>query len=211
MAKAYPSNRYVLHDLQETYDWLDQHSEEALPYISPHSTKYLFLNIDNPSQGHWKWNSAEQLLLDTDDTIAGFYPVNNFLKPFKELLLVSGVKTVINSQCPEPSEPTSDSMILASLRIAFREMREKQALTDVIFEAEGDDEEGGHDDEVPIPPAHRVFLAACSEHFEDLFTGTFAESRPASANNPIKITVKGYSSQCVSLVLGKQYLGPRAS
>ena len=198
VAKAYPSNRHVLHDLQETYDWLNGHSEEARPYISPHSAEYLFLNIDSASRERWKWNSAEQLLLDTDDAIASFHPVNNFLKPFRELLLASGVKTVINSQCPEPSEPTSDSTVLASLRTAFCEMREKQALTDVVFEAADDDEEA------PIPPAHRAFLAACSEHFKDLFTGTFAESRPASANNPIKISVKAYSTQCVKLVLGKQ-------
>jgi hypothetical protein len=86
-------------------------------------------------------------------------------------------------------------------------MRERQELTDVVFEADDDDEE----DKVPIPPAHRAFLSACSEHFKHLFTGTFAESRPASANNPIKISVKGYSSQCVRLVLGEQYLSPLLS
>jgi BTB/POZ domain len=205
VARAHPSNRHVLHDLRETYSWLNQRSEEAHPYIAPHSTDHLFLNIGSASRAHWVWHSAAQLLLDTDDAIAGFHPVNSFLKPFRELLLASGVKPVINSQCPEPSEPTSDSAVLASLRTAFRGMREKQELTDVVFEADDDD------NEVTIPPAHRAFLAACSEHFKVLFTGAFAESRPASANNPIKISVEGYSSQCVGLVLGKRSSYPHSS
>lgn len=199
VATVYPLNRHVLHDLRETYSWLNQHSDEARPYLAILSAEPLFLNVDNASRS-WEWCSAEQLLLDTDDAIAGFHSVKLFLKPFKNLLLSSGVKPVINSQCPQPSEPTSDSVVLASLRAGFREMRDNQDLTDVVFEAVHD--EG---DEGMIPPAHRSFLASCSEHFRDLFTGTFAESRPASANKPIKISVEGYSSRCVRLVLGKWY------
>jgi len=197
--------------LEETYNWLTQCSEEARPFIAPHSAERLFLNIDDPNRGHWEWRSAEQLLLDTDEAIVGFHPVKNFLKPFKPFLLASGVRPVINSECPRLSEPTSDSTVLASLCSVFNVMRGMQELTDVVFEVDDDDSDDGDDDddaEGETLPAHRAFLAACSEHFRILFTSTFAESRPASANNPIKVPVKGYSSQCVKLVLGKWCLHP---
>lgn len=185
-----PSNEHVLSDLEATYKWLNTQVRDAGNIMIQHHAQPLFLNVDDPLHDVWTWHCADELFFNISDS-RGLYAVRKFLEPFKDLLRVSGVEEILNPPCPETQVSSAD-MQLTSLRLAFDSMRQERTLTDVIFLALNGDEF----------PAHRSLLVSTSEYFRDLFCGSFREAGPASAENPVEVSVN-HSSLCLKSTLGE--------
>jgi len=146
----------------------------------------LFLNVDNPVL-EWTWDSASELLLDDRDS-SNPHPVRHFLRSYDGLLRAAGVKKINHVSIPDdlPREVSHETQ-LTRIRSSFNRMRETDQLTDVTFIAEDGTEF----------PAHRVFLAAQSRHFDTCFSLGWRESRDLEG----KIDVD-HSQECLKAVLG---------
>jgi hypothetical protein len=167
-----------------------------------HHARKLFLNVADPKVMIWEWHSAEDLLLGAKETMRNFHPVRKFLLSFKNLLVVSGVQQLTNAALPERSSDSGLEISLQSIRSVFCLMRDERQLTDVIFITDAED------DNPTLFYAHRAYLASCCDHFKDAFTNkesVMLESLPASSDSPVQISVKGHSSRCVEIVLGKSH------
>jgi sacsin len=112
------------------------------------------------------------------------------LLPFKDLLTVSGVEDIVNAPVPGLVRSSVDAQ-LTLLRTGFQTMRMEGKLTDVVFISDDEARYG----------AHRAYLAPMSEYLNDLFCGSFTESGPGTADDPVEIEVD-YSGPCVEAVLG---------
>ena len=149
----------------------------------------LFLNIDDPVR-EWSWNSASELLFDERDS-SNPRRVRKFLKNYSGLLRAAGVKEISHVSIPanlmrEDSHETQ----LTRLRNKFNSMREADRLTDVTFIANDGTEF----------PAHRVFLAAQSRHFETCFASdSWRESRDLEEQVEIPVD---HGQECLKSVLG---------
>jgi BTB/POZ domain len=194
MSVDYPQDRALLGDLRTTYQWLDDHLEEAKPIMIQHKSERLFLNVADPETGAWVWCSAQELLFGIRHRRSSFH-IQEFLLSFQGLLRESGVETIIeaslpadvddNVELPAESEP---------LRSAFCSMRDAKKLTDVVLIP---DTEDGEPETTFV--AHRAYLAAYSTYFLNAFGGEFQES---SAHQPVNMRVHGYSSSSVQVLLG---------
>ncbi|KAJ6510488.1 hypothetical protein C8R45DRAFT_1088650 [Mycena sanguinolenta] len=198
VAKDYTSDIYLLSDLEATYAWLDEHQHELEDAMIEFHDEPLFLNVDDPKTDPWLFNSADELFFNIRDG-GDLKSVKKFLQPFKDLLTVSGVEDIVNAPVPKV-ELSSVEAQLSVLRKGFQAMRLEGKLIDVVFVA---------DDETRYP-AHRAYLAPMSEYLQDLFTGSFTEAGPGSADDPIEIEVD-YPGPCVEAVLDYLYLAKRPS
>ena len=116
--------------------------------------------------------------------------MRQFLRGYGGLLRAAGVQTVVHVSVPDDlqNEVTHEKQ-LEDIRDGFREMREARQLTDVTFVAEDGAEFA----------AHRVFLAARSEHFRTEFAHGWRES--VDLGGEVEIDV-GRSQECLKAVLG---------
>ena len=176
----------MIEDLKATYSWLANHTTEAQE-LRDYNQDALFLNVDNPNL-EWRWDSASELLFDEKDS-SNPRRVRGFLKEYGGLLRAAGVEEVSHVSVPEDllGEESHETQ-LEQIMSRFDEMREAEQLTDVTFVAE----------DGTMFAAHRVFLAARSEHFKTSFTGKWRESRDLEA---VEIE-PGYSRECLEAVLG---------
>ncbi|KDQ57946.1 hypothetical protein JAAARDRAFT_206724 [Jaapia argillacea MUCL 33604] len=144
----------VLTDIRQTYEWLNEHLEEANALVNYHQ-ECLFLNVDDASDyASWRWDRASDLYLNSPDE-GNRRTVRKFLLPFKELVLVAGGKEIRNPS--PPNAPNSDSGdVFTRWRMKFSQMRERRVLTDVIYISNGG----------TAHHAHRCILLASSDHFE---------------------------------------------
>ena len=181
-------NSELIEDIKATYAWLANNENEAEEWLLDHNQDKLFLNVDNPVS-EWRWNSASELLFDEKDSLNP-RRVKQFLKDYDGLLRAAGVQKVDHVSAPEDLlNEVSHEKQLEDIRDRFQEMREAHQLTDVTFVA-GDGAEFG---------AHRVFLAARSEHFRAEFTHGWRESMDLEQG--VKFDV-GHSQECLKAVLG---------
>lgn len=190
VAKDYTSDIYLFQDLEATYRWLDDHQDEVEDVIIECHDQPLFLNVDDPKTDPWLWHSADEMFFNILDG-GDLKSVKKFLLPFKDLLSVSGVEDIVHAPVPGVVRSSVDAQ-LTLLRTGFQRMRIEGKLTDVVFIS---------DDETRYP-AHRAFLAPMSEYLDDLFCGSFTESGPGTADEPIEIEVE-YPGSCVECVLGE--------
>lgn len=193
VARDHPSNPYVLSDLKATYDWLDQHQDEAEDIIINLHDKRIFLNVDDPHTESWTWHSADEMFFNITNEGGDLKMVHKFLEPYRDLLYVSGVEEILKPVVPTPTISSAQAK-LDSLYSGFNLMRVEGKLTDVVFITE---------DEQRFP-AHRAVLAPMSEYLQDLFCGEFTESGPASSSEPIEIDVE-YTGPCFQAVLGESF------
>ena len=193
----HPSGRQILHDLTETYNWLQDHPNEARLSLSNLQGQKLFLNVDDPQKDVWdeRWTTANNLLFNLFYDTGGRYRIRKFLARFPALLRASGVKSLENPVVPQ-AKLTSNEIFFQKQRTKFASMREERKLVDVKFVTEGGEQEFW---------AHRSFLASVSDYFESLFCAGMEESRTASTNDPVIVPVKGHDSSSVSSVLGKLF------
>jgi BTB/POZ domain len=197
MSVDHPQDHALLGDLRTTYQWLDDHSEEAQPQMIQHSSERLFLNIADPDTGAWGWRSAQELLFGIRHRKCSFH-IRDFLLSYQRLLRVSGVETITEARLPEDADDNLEFPAESEpLRSAFCSMRDAKQLTDVVLIPDKEDGEP-----VTMFPAHRAYLAACGTYFLDAFGGDFQESGLASADHPVEMRVNGYSSSSVQILLG---------
>jgi hypothetical protein len=66
IAQDYPGNLTLLSDIQATYKWLDEHSEEARQPLLCAGHFKLFLNVNDPTEDGWtgKWEAAQNIVLN---------------------------------------------------------------------------------------------------------------------------------------------------
>jgi hypothetical protein len=189
IAPDFPYNSGLIKDLKATYFWLSEHENEAKEWLSDYHKVELFLNVDNPVS-EWKWNSASELLFDEKDS-SNPHRVRQFLKDYGGLLRAAGVQTINHVSVPDDLQgEVPHEKQLKDIRDRFNEMREACQLTDVTFVAEDGTEFA----------AHRVFLAARSEHFRTKFTHGWRESMDLEGEDEIDHV--GHSKECLKAVLG---------
>ncbi|KAL0575885.1 hypothetical protein V5O48_006085 [Marasmius crinis-equi] len=201
IAELHPSNGQISHDLAETYDWLDKHSEEARSSMLNLHGQNLFLNVDDPTTETWtgRWKSSDHLLFNLYWDAEPVFKIRKFLARFPSLLRVSGVRQVENPQAPQ-ANLTSNETLFANQRTNFARLREQRKLVDVKF-VSGDEQEFW---------AHRSFLVSVSDYFESLFCDAgMVESGPASTNEPIVVSMNQYDAESVGSVLAFLYTGLR--
>ncbi|CAK5278239.1 unnamed protein product [Mycena citricolor] len=199
VAQDLPSDIYVLSDLQATYEWLDDHQHLAEEIIVEMHDQPLFLNVDDPRTERWVWHCADEMFFNILDG-GDLKSVKKFLVPWRDLLSVAGVDDIVNAPVPA-TERSSVETQLQMLRDGFQSMRVQGLLTDVVFVSEPtstDAEDGTRF------PAHRAFLAPMSEYLNDLFCGSFTESGPGTADDPIEVDLE-YSALTVEAVLDFMY------
>ncbi|KAJ7578449.1 hypothetical protein C8J56DRAFT_967961 [Mycena floridula] len=196
IARDHPSNRYVLSDLEATYQYLDLHQDEAEDFIIAYHDKPIFLNVDDPRDPlePWTWHCADEMFFNIAD--GNLKPVRAFLQPFRDLLYVAGVEELVNPAVPDGGLAVTAQSKLSALYNGFNLLRIEGKLVDVVFIAE--------DDERFL--AHRAILAPMSDYLNDLFCGDFTESRAASSDDPIEIEVE-FPGKCVSIILEYLYTG----
>ncbi|KAJ7471857.1 hypothetical protein FB451DRAFT_1251196 [Mycena latifolia] len=193
VAKDYTSDIYLLSDLEATYKWLDDHQDEVEDVIIEFHDQPLFLNVADPRTDPWLWHSADEMFFNIIDG-GELKSVKKFLLPFKDLLTVSGVEDIVNAPVPGLERSSVDTQ-LTLLRTGFQTMRMEGKLTDVVFISDDESRYG----------AHRAFLAPMSDYLNDLFCGSFTESGPGTADDPVEIEVD-YSGACVEATLDYIYL-----
>ncbi|KAF9815249.1 hypothetical protein IEO21_04696 [Rhodonia placenta] len=179
-AEEFSGNGEVLRDLTQTYEWLNQRSKKAGDILLNYTDKDLFLNVDDPENGPWRFASASQLIFnapDEDDRQS----VRTFLMPFKNLLLAANAHEIKQLVAP-PVEWQSPNDLFSRLRLAINEQRLKGQLTDALLVSTDGSE----------LPVHRSFLAASVKHFRDLFcdSGYAESSSSASPDDPVRILVE---------------------
>ena len=178
----------LIEDLKATYSWLADR-ESGAERLRDYNEERLFLNTDDPVR-EWSWNSASELLFDERDS-SNPRRVRNFLKNYSGLLRAAGVKEINHVSIPDNlMREDSHETQLTRLRNKFNSMREADRLTDVTFIARDGTEF----------PAHRVFLAAQSRHFETCFaSGSWRESRDLEEQVEIPVD---HGQECLQAVLG---------
>ncbi|KAJ7673472.1 hypothetical protein B0H17DRAFT_1083119 [Mycena rosella] len=193
VAKDYTSDIYLLSDLEATYRWLDDHQDEVEDVIIEFHDQPLFLNVPDPKTDPWLWHSADEMFFNILDG-GDLKSVKKFLLPFKDLLTVAGVEDIVNAPVPGLVRSSVDAQ-LTLLRTGFQTMRVEGKLTDVVFISDDEARYG----------AHRAFLAPMSEYLNDLFCGSFTESGPGTADDPVEIEVD-YPGACVEATMDYIYL-----
>lgn len=161
------------------------------------SNESLFLNVDDPSRGTWRFVPASQLIFNSPDE-GNFQSVRKYLQSFKSLILESGGFEITQLQAPEiPLTPAE--AILDQWRTQMDSLRTQNALTDLRFVCEDG-----------VEPAHRVVLAMASDHFSREFTNTgFDQGSPMKCPaDPAEVDLKaeGVPVDCVRSLLGKCFI-----
>ncbi|EJF60799.1 hypothetical protein DICSQDRAFT_181063 [Dichomitus squalens LYAD-421 SS1] len=204
IAPRYPGDSGLLDDLKATYGYLNEHHEDSQRFMVRCRKEALFLNVDNPESDSWTFLPACQIMLNVSDE-DGFWEVRDFLRPFRDLLVVSGAFEIkIPKAAPPPT--TSAEGLLIRLRASLDEQRRNKLLTDVIFRITGEGE-AGHEGDLW---AHRALLVSASDYFNRLFCGQsgFSESRAASVEDPVVMSMEDeLELHCTGLVLDYIYTG----
>ncbi len=191
-----PKDPRVLENIKQTYQWLNDHTEEAQHFLRLKEDTALFLNIEDPTSDaqDWIWKKAVNILLDNYDTGPLQYP-REFLAKFRPLLAAAGAVTIDYGQDIETRrEHATYEDPLLKLASSFNQMRKDRICTDVGFVCPSPDDE-------PLY-AHSGYLAAYSSYFKGVFSGSFPEAQDASHMNPVLVNVSGFSRHCVEYVLG---------
>ncbi len=192
----------ILHDLKETYAFLNRNILLATEDYRRQLAMYpLFLNVDDPDSDTWHWDDCEHLVFETHDTEGSFRYVRSFLKPYSQLLRTIGALEIHHPSYTSDHSANSEFSKLDAIRKGFDMLRNQtRSLIDVVFIVDNSDDP--LDADLPQLIAHRAFLAVASDYFFDAFCDDFAESRPASQDDPVTISVPDHSRKCVQSVLG---------
>lgn len=179
--------------LRKTYKYLENCSEhpdaailikERLSLMTP-----LFLNGDDPSDPN-NWKPAKSLVIEADfDFDTGLFVVHDSLRQFENLLKLGGAERVVTLS-PSPEGKKSESSTEAVFR-KFEEFYHDSAADeykDVVFIVDGEHF-----------PAIRIFLAARSKYFCNMFLGGMMESR--HDNLPVQILVEGISARTFCIMM----------
>ncbi|TFY61483.1 hypothetical protein EVG20_g7038 [Dentipellis fragilis] len=178
IAQNHAGSARLLAEIRTTYDWLNKSIDhlELVQVFTTRAQDHLFLNIDRV-QDLWTWRSVRELFFGIEDVPSkGLYGVREFLQPFSGLLCAIGVEDGSPlANLPRASISPAEERLVA-LRASFDMLRQRKRLTDVTLvssESSGPEQLEGR----WRAEAHRVVLAAASEHFDDMFCGAFREAK----------------------------------
>ena len=136
IAQDHPKNLVLLSDIQATYKWLDENSEEArLSLLSAGHLK-LFLNVNDPTIDEWagQWETAENIMLNLHYDYGNLKTARDFLLKYNKLLLAAGcgAMKIFNRDGREPA-PSSSESDNQRLREVLNEMRKSGELIDTVL------------------------------------------------------------------------------
>ena len=79
-----------------TYEWLNNHAEEAREHMILIEGERLFLNVDDPKKDSWdgQWSAAGEMVLHLDYDFPNVKRVRRSLRDFAKLLCVAGCSTM---------------------------------------------------------------------------------------------------------------------
>ncbi|KAA1478287.1 hypothetical protein DENSPDRAFT_663492 [Dentipellis sp. KUC8613] len=180
IAHAYAGSARLLAEIRATYDWLDKKKGhlELVQVFTTRAQDHLFLNIDHV-EDVWTWRNMRELFFGIEDVpLKGLYGVREFLQPFSGLLCAIGVEDGSPlTNLPRTSILPAEERLVA-LRKSFDSLRQRKRLTDVILVSRESSSSGAQlSERRKRLDAHRVVLAAASEHFDDMFCGAFKEAK----------------------------------
>jgi len=131
IAQDHPKNPVLLSDIQATYKWLDEHSEEARLSLLAAGTLKLFLNVNDPTVDEWigQWETADNIMLNLHYDLGNVKAAKDFLLKYDKLLLTAGCGTmkILNRDGREPA-PISSESDNQRLRAVRDEMRKPEEL-----------------------------------------------------------------------------------
>lgn len=160
-------------DLQRTYEFLHLNQHESKDTFSDKNAA-IWWNAEVTNSNligldvlHTSWTSLENLILDSPCDAPPLMMVNPFLGRFSSLLKEIGCKSLYYPSIALPSWNRSETAFAA-----IRQLREKEVLNDVRFEAEGS-----------VISAHKVILASRSLYCEKQFHGPWAFESGSNTNN----------------------------
>jgi len=136
IAQDHPGDRTLLSDIQATYKWLDDHSEEAKVPLSSARHLKLFLNLNDPTEDEWlgQWETAQNIVLNLHYDHKHLKSAREFLLKYEKLLRAAGCSTMKlfspDGHEPAPTQSESDNQ---RSREVQNEMRKAGVLTDMIF------------------------------------------------------------------------------
>ena len=160
-------------DLQRTYEFLYLNLHESKDTFSDTNAaiwwnaEVMNSNLIGLDALHSSWTSLENLILDSPCDAPPLIMVNPFLRRFTGLLKGIGCKSLHYPSIALPSTDRSETALGA-----IRQLREKEILNDVRFEAEGS-----------VISAHKVILASRSLYCEKQFHGPWAFRSESNTNS----------------------------
>lgn len=160
-------------DLQRTYEFLHLNQHESKDTFSDTNaaiwwnTEVTNSNLIGLDVLHSSWTSLENLILDSPCDAPPLMMVNPFLGRFSSLLKEIGCKSLYYPSIALPSWNQSETAFAA-----IRQLREKEILNDVEFEAEGS-----------VISAHKVILASRSLYCEKQFHGPWASESESNTKS----------------------------
>ena len=136
IGQNHPKNPVLLSDIQATYKWLDEHSEEARLLLLSAGDLKLFLNVNDPTTDEWagQWETAENIMLNLHCDFGNLKTARDFLLKYDKLLLAAGCGTmkIFHRDGREPvlgsSEPDNQR-----LKEVLNEMRKSGELIDSVL------------------------------------------------------------------------------
>ncbi|KAF5350096.1 hypothetical protein D9756_009164 [Leucocoprinus leucothites] len=158
----------LLDHLEQTYEWLNKHADDAKPFLQKCKTEEhaLFLNTEVPHltpMGNWNWKRAEHILLNSESDREYLQYPRVFIKSFRPLLVAAGAVSIDYGKEVKPSvEETTNEVRHLNLYSTLDRMRRKQICIDVNLCFESAPDKPLH--------AHRTCLAAYSPYFMKLFS-----------------------------------------
>lgn len=172
-------------DLQRTYEFLHLNQHESKDTFSDTNAaiwwnaKITSSNLIGLDVLHSSWTSLENLILDSPCDAPPLMMVNPFLRRFSSLLKEIGCKSLYYPSIALPSWNRSETAFAA-----IRQLRKREILNDVRFEAEG-----------CVIFAHKVILASRSLYCEKQFHGPWAfESESNTKSKTVKLEDMTYAT-----------------
>ena len=160
-------------DLQRTYEFLHFNQHESKDTFSDKNAA-IWWNAEVTNSNligldvlHTSWTSLENLILNSPCDAPPLMMVNPFLGRFSSLLKEIGCKCLWYPSIALPSWNRSETAF-----VAIRQLREKEVLNDVRFEAEGS-----------VISAYKIILASRSLYCEKQFHGPWAFESGSNTNN----------------------------
>ncbi|KAJ3574308.1 hypothetical protein NP233_g1854 [Leucocoprinus birnbaumii] len=161
----------VLDHLEQTYEWLNKHADDAKPFLEKCKTEgpAIFLNAEKPQitpMDKWTWKRADHIILNSEFDREYLQFPRAFIKPFQPLLIAAGAITIdYGTEEKQTVELPENEDRYSDLCGRLNRMRRNGICVDTSFTFDPTL------NEKPLN-AHRTYLAAYSPYFMKLFSST---------------------------------------
>ncbi|KAL9099438.1 MAG: hypothetical protein Q9163_005063 [Psora crenata] len=191
-----------LKDIQACYEHLQKYkASKDLPGIqdAPMWFNLESTTTDKIAKTQLKGNilPAKVLCLEAPCDTPSMKRTRKFLVPYERLLATLGCPAFVQPEALPPRDSIANGPF--SLGTVMNELRRREELVDVFFEAEGN-----------RLPAHKIVLAAVSDYCKAQFAGTWGQITQRGTVVPFEYGCKKLStlSTMVDFAYGVAYTGP---